>query len=183
MAINYNETTKITKPLYLADSKAIDIKITIASALDKHDILFPYKGMQFYIGGTTHAWQKVDSVKDGYLVYASGAFSHTQPSGTEFTDWEVVPDLYIDLYSPLSEGGGGGGGTGVLTIANTPSPETNTVFNAAYGSAAHGDSVVDLTKAKLFTKTNMGWFSTDITVLADDNIIPSLLPTEVQPFK
>lgn len=182
MAKNYNETTKITKPLYLADSKAIDIKITITSSLDKHDILFPYKGMQFYIGGTTHAWQKVDSVKNGYLVYTSGEYSPTQPSGTEFADWEVVPDLYIDLYSPLAEGGGGGG-TGVLTIAKTPSPETNTVFNATYGSAAHGDSVIDLTKAKLFTKTSMGWFSTDITVLPDDNIVPSLLPSEVQPFK
>ena len=79
--------------------------------------------------------------------------------------------------------GGGGTRTRILTIANTPSPETNAVFNVAYSTAVHGDSVVDFTKSKLFTKTSMGWFSTDITVLPDDNIVPSLLPSEIQPFK
>ena len=119
-----------------------------------------------------------------YMLLDVGTYANLDGLNTilnrlNFASFDGTTWSKVEVAIPTSSLGGGG----TLTLANTPSPETNSVFNTAYGSAAHGDSVVDLTKAKLFTKTSMGWFSTDITVLPDDNIVPSLLPSEIQPFK
>lgn len=174
--MDFNNTIKVTKPIYLASGKSLEIKANPQTLAEISQIVFPYKGMQFYVN-ETDLWYKVDSLKNGYLVYATGQYSPTQPSGSQYVEWEMVSNLYINEYSPFGVGGSS------LTFADTPSMETNVVFNSTFPSAVHGDTIVDVEKEKKFTKTTLGWFSVNIKMLPNDNIVPSILGTEVQPFK
>lgn len=178
MAINYNNAVAITNPLYLSKSEPLDLKTKIDALVDVNSILYPWVGMIFYVTSAAQHY-KVNTLKQGYLVYATNTIVANQPAGTEYVNWEIVPNVLIGTYSILVTGGAGS----TLVVANTPT-EVNDSFNTQFPSATGGDWYVDKTKSKLFLKfSNTEWLGVNVNIFDDSLVIPTVLGANIEPFK
>lgn len=97
MAINYNDTVLVTKPIYLAQNKPLDVRGRVAKVSEYKDIRRPYVGMLFYAEQEDTHYEVV-SLANGYLRYSDNVILTTPPSGEEGVTYEVIPQMFIDEY-------------------------------------------------------------------------------------
>lgn len=107
----------ITNPLYLAKNAPIEIKSRITSLANLTDITYPWVGMKFY-SILEDKWYEVRTLKQGYLDYSTGSLTDVRPAGSEFVNFEIVPNLYIDTYRDDTSGQGQDG-VGIDSILKT----------------------------------------------------------------
>lgn len=112
-----NNHLSITNPLYLAKNTPIEVKSRITSLANLTDITYPWIGMKFY-SVSEDKWYEVRTLKHGYLDYSTGSLTDVRPAGSEFVNFEIVPNLYIDTYRDDTSGQGQDG-VGIDSILKT----------------------------------------------------------------
>lgn len=100
--MNLNEVTQVLKPLYLPENKSLDSKQKIQSLSEIDTITDPYVGLLFF-SEQEDTYYKVNSLKEGYLIYTTNEISSTRPSGNEYETYEIIPNKLVGTYEELTE--------------------------------------------------------------------------------
>lgn len=91
---------QIVDQLKLTQSLPLDAKYKIQTISDLDTIDHAYIGMLFFVQDQMSLFI-VETLKDGFLVYATNQYVSTQPSGTEYVDWERFSNIFADTYQKV----------------------------------------------------------------------------------
>ena len=104
MAIDYNSFSNFGGGFKVTVSNTpLDCRFVIEKEADIYSVPNPYVGNMIY-SIEEDKFFVVKSLKDGFMMIATGEIVSDQPAGNMFVDWMPAPEAIIDVYEEFTAG-------------------------------------------------------------------------------